>query len=188
MCQALARAIYSQLPILILDDVFSGLDPTAEERIFSRLLGKRGFLRSLNRTIVLVTHAAHRLSYADHIIALDEQGSIAEQGSFDDLMAGKGYVSNLAVKHKNEDIDQAPEEPGVSKVKATDNERAVAENDLNRQVGDFAVYKHYFAVTGYVYMTVFLVLVALFAFLVQFPGSSNPSDKEKLLTVRQHYG
>lgn len=149
------------------------MDPTAEERIFSRLLGRRGLLRSFDRTIILVTHAAHRLSYADHIIALSEQGSIVEQGSFTDLMTNGGYISNLTVEHKNEEIDKAQEEADSSKYKASNSERAVAENDLNRPVGDLAVYRHYFSATGYAYTAVFLVLVAAFAFFVQFPGSSN---------------
>ena len=71
---------------MILDDVFSGLDAISEDRIFSRLLGKTGLLRRLGTTVTLVTHAAHRLSYADQIIALSVQGTVSEQGTFEQLL------------------------------------------------------------------------------------------------------
>jgi len=151
--------------------VFSGLDAGSEDVIFSRLLGKRGFLRDLDMTIVLVTHAAHRLSYADHIIALDWNGSISEQGPFDQLMANKGYTSQLAARHTTEDTTRRTDEPELTNiVEAEGNERAVAENDLNRPVGDWSVYKYYFATTSYAYVAIFLALAASFAFFAQFPG------------------
>ncbi|KFY94605.1 hypothetical protein V500_03137 [Pseudogymnoascus sp. VKM F-4518 (FW-2643)] len=67
----LARAVYSQQQVLILDDVFSGLDAISEDRIFSRLLRKNGLLRQLGTTVILVTHAAHCLSYANYILSLN---------------------------------------------------------------------------------------------------------------------
>ena len=74
----------------MLDDVFSGLDAISEDRIFSRLLGRSRLLRRLGATIILVTHAAHRLSYADHIISLSAQGSVSEQGKFQHLVVKNG--------------------------------------------------------------------------------------------------
>lgn len=167
--------------MLILDDVFSGLDAGSENQIFSRLLGKRGFLRDLNMTVILVTHAAHRLSYANHIIALDEDGSISEQGSFDQLMTKEGYTSRLAARHTAEDTAERKVEAELTKiVESEDNERAVAENDLDRPVGDWSVYKYYFATTSYAYAVVFFISTALFAFLVQFPGTSNTLYKTRI--------
>ena len=80
----------------MLDDVFSGLDAISEERIFSRLLGRAGLLRRLGTTVILVTHAAHRLSYSDHIIALSVRGTVLEQGKFEQLVVNDGYVAGLA--------------------------------------------------------------------------------------------
>ena len=54
---AIARAIYSRNSLVILDDVFSGLDADTEEKVFNRLLGKQGLLRRSHVTVVLVTHA-----------------------------------------------------------------------------------------------------------------------------------
>lgn len=55
--QSLARAIYSKAKIVILDDVFSGLDSTTEKHIFTKLLGPDGLLRKLEATVILVTHS-----------------------------------------------------------------------------------------------------------------------------------
>lgn len=54
---AIARAVYSRQSLVMLDDVFSGLDASTEEIIFNRLLGKQGLLRRNHVTVILVTHA-----------------------------------------------------------------------------------------------------------------------------------
>ncbi|TGO81063.1 hypothetical protein BPOR_1381g00010 [Botrytis porri] len=97
---ALARAVYSRHRILMLDHVFSGLDIVGEEQIFTRLIGRHGLLRQLGITTILLTHAAHPLSYADHIIALNVHGTVTEQGKFYDRTRKNGCVSSLATKHE----------------------------------------------------------------------------------------
>ncbi|RYC62020.1 hypothetical protein CHU98_g4189 [Xylaria longipes] len=52
---ALARAVYSQQRLLLLDDPFSALDTKVAYAIFHSLLGKSGFLRREGRTVVLTT-------------------------------------------------------------------------------------------------------------------------------------
>ena len=54
--QALARAINARKPIVILDDVFSGLDSLTCERIVERLLGPSGLFQELKTTVVIATH------------------------------------------------------------------------------------------------------------------------------------
>lgn len=55
--QSLARALYSKPDLLILDDIFSGLDNTTEQNLFTRVFGPDGIIRRLNLTTVLATHA-----------------------------------------------------------------------------------------------------------------------------------
>lgn len=52
---SLARAVYAQKRIIILDDVFSGLDMHTENAVFHNLLGIQGLLRQLNTTVVMAT-------------------------------------------------------------------------------------------------------------------------------------
>ena len=101
---------------MILDDVFNGLDAISEDRIFSRLLGKNGLLRRLHTTVILVTHAAHRLSYADDIIVLSDQGTVLDQGKFGDLIMNNGYVSGLGARYITEAENASKEETAHAKV------------------------------------------------------------------------
>lgn len=54
--QSLARAIYSRQRIIVLDDVFSGLDPTTAMEVSSMLFGARSYFRNSGITVVMATH------------------------------------------------------------------------------------------------------------------------------------
>jgi ATP-binding cassette, subfamily C (CFTR/MRP), member 1 len=54
---SLARAIYSRKPLLILDDVLSGLDPTTEQNIVDEIFGCDGLLRKHSMAAILATHS-----------------------------------------------------------------------------------------------------------------------------------
>ncbi|KAL2062648.1 hypothetical protein VTL71DRAFT_5720 [Oculimacula yallundae] len=166
---AFARAVYSRKQVLILDDVFSGLDATSEDRIFSRLLGKTGLLRQLGTTVILVTHAVHRLSYSDHIISLNSSGSISEQGTFQQVMSSDGYVANLAARHTTESEDGIAESPAPPKAPTDDTARQNATADLNRPVGNWSVYKYYFASAGWRNVWVLAGLTVCNAAFERFP-------------------
>ncbi|KAL8873712.1 MAG: hypothetical protein Q9174_000859 [Haloplaca sp. 1 TL-2023] len=92
---ALARAAYSRHDICMLDDVLSGLDTDTEHHVFHNLLGLDGLFRRLATTVIVASSSTKRLPYADHIIVLNEKGRIVEQGSFAQLNANGGFVSDL---------------------------------------------------------------------------------------------
>ncbi|KAH6893257.1 P-loop containing nucleoside triphosphate hydrolase protein [Thelonectria olida] len=94
---AIARAVYSRKPVAVFDDVFSGLDKVTEQNVFARVFGKDGLLRKNGTTVILATHAVHRLPESDHVIALDHEGRVAEQGSFPNLRINAGYVESLDI-------------------------------------------------------------------------------------------
>ncbi|KAE9376415.1 ABC transporter-like protein [Stipitochalara longipes BDJ] len=168
---ALSRAVYSRQLVLMLDDVFSGLDATSEERIFSRLLGTNGLLRRLGTTVILVTHAAHRLSYADHIIALGSQGTVVEQGKLGQLLAKEGYVASLTAQQTAE-AEDAPQEDAPPAKQSGDGD-AARENevaDLNRPVGNWAVYNYYFTSAGRRNIAVWSFVMICYTVLLSFPN------------------
>lgn len=169
---ALARAVYSRQQILILDDVFSGLDATSEDRIFSRLLGRNGLLRGLGTTVILVTHAAHRLSYADQIIVLDARGALSEHGKLTDLIARDGYVARLAARHTTEVEDAIEVLPNPVIAENKDTDRLNSEADLKRSTGDWAVYNYYFYSFGHKHVIMWMGLMIFYSFLCRFPGKS----------------
>lgn len=155
---ALARAVYARKNVVLLDDIFSGLDADTEERIFVRLFSHQGLLRKLGTTVLLVTHAVHRLSYADHIVAMTAEGSVAEQGTFEQLKTSEGYVAMLeaeykAGKSKEGGIEQEKpanavyatlvEEEEEQLVQEENTELHIAQEDLTRQTGDLSLYWYY---------------------------------------------
>ncbi|KAK9787168.1 putative ABC multidrug transporter [Seiridium cardinale] len=156
---ALARALYLQTDLLILDDVFSGLDADTEEQVFRGVFGPDGLLRRRRATVILCTHSVRHLPAADHIIALGSDSTVTEQGTFTDLMGkGQGYVQSLGVKSSvssaasiNSKEDTAAPEIRPSLLnRATTATSAFSEpGDKNRQLGDRGVYKHYIKSMGY---------------------------------------
>lgn len=137
----------------MLDNIFSGLDAETKEHISNQIFGKKGLFRQLGATVLLATHAVHRLSYSDNIIALGGDGRVIEQGDFEQLRNAGGYVQSLAAGIKSEDIatsTSTPKKPDNTAQTAPpkpDNDEEVEE--LNRQTGDFAVYEYYFASIGW---------------------------------------
>jgi ATP-binding cassette subfamily C (CFTR/MRP) protein 1 len=166
---ALARAVYARKELVILDDVFSGLDAETEEQVFSRVLGSKGLFRQMGTTVLLVTHTVSRLSYSDHVVALDQFGHISEQGHFDKLKHSSGYVQDL-VAHlgfKSEDESRPKEETALPVLNKLNFSREFDDlgtqaEEMSRQTGDFAVYKYYFASIGWLRTSPFIVSVLLF--------------------------
>jgi ATP-binding cassette subfamily C (CFTR/MRP) protein 1 len=172
---ALARSVYAKKELVVLDDVFSGLDAETEEQIFNRLLGKQGLFQQMGITVLLVTHAVHRLSYSNYVIALDPLGRNAEQGSFNNLRSSSGYVKELTSKLRDGDDSSSKydvpivDDPFklVPAFPVDQDEFNAITEELNRQTGDFQVYKYYLASIGWKYNIMFIGCVILNAFAKQ---------------------
>jgi ATP-binding cassette, subfamily B, bacterial len=92
---ALARAIFRDAPLLILDEPSSSLDADTEFDIFSRF---REIVKG--RTSILISHRFTNVSLADRIIVLDK-GGIAETGSHDELMKHRGIYFSMYTKQSS---------------------------------------------------------------------------------------
>jgi ABC-type transport system involved in cytochrome bd biosynthesis fused ATPase/permease subunit len=65
---AIARALSTGLPVLLLDEPTAGLDAVSQERVLLALAALRG-----KRTVILVTHRPEPLALADRVIRLDRE-------------------------------------------------------------------------------------------------------------------
>lgn len=92
---ALARALFREAPVLILDEPSSSLDADTEYEIFRRF---RDIVRG--RTAILITHRLSNVTLADRIVVL-ENGSVAESGSHDELMKKQGRYYEMYTKQSS---------------------------------------------------------------------------------------
>ena len=81
---AIARAIVTDPPVLILDESTAGLDPVSEVQVLDKLL----FYRQ-GKTTILISHRPRVINRADWIVLLD-QGKLKLQGSLEDLLSKSG--------------------------------------------------------------------------------------------------
>lgn len=91
---SIARALYANSPILILDDSFSSIDTEVEETILNNI---RDIIKS--RTTIIVSHRISTLKYADKIIAIDK-GKIIEEGTHEELYKRQGLYYSLCLLQK----------------------------------------------------------------------------------------
>jgi ATP-binding cassette subfamily B protein len=87
---AIARALYRNPEILILDEATSSLDPQSEQKVLETL----AWFRNQNKTIIIIAHKLSLIKNADHIIFLKD-GEVAEQGSHDELLCRRGHYEKL---------------------------------------------------------------------------------------------
>ena len=87
---AIARALYKQPEILVLDEATSSLDSTSENYIQRTMLD----LRKNEKTIIVIAHRLSTVVHADSIIVL-KKGKVMEQGNHDALFTKKGLYYNL---------------------------------------------------------------------------------------------
>ncbi len=86
---AIARAILRNPRILILDDALSAVDTVTEERI---LQGLAEVMQG--RTTILISHRVSTIRHASRIFVI-ENGTLAEQGTHDELLQLGGYYADL---------------------------------------------------------------------------------------------
>ena len=86
---AIARMFMRDMPIAILDEPSSALDPIAEYRLNKSMLEN-----AENQAVILISHRLSTTRDADRIILL-ENGSIAESGTHSELIAYSGKYAEM---------------------------------------------------------------------------------------------
>ncbi|XP_051014284.1 ATP-binding cassette sub-family C member 3 [Acomys russatus] len=89
---SLARAVYSNANIFLLDDPLSAVDAHVAKHIFDQVIGPEGVLAG--KTRVLVTHGISFLPQTDIIIVLAD-GQVSEMGHYSALLQHDGSFANF---------------------------------------------------------------------------------------------
>lgn len=85
----LARALYKNGPILLLDEPTAALDPLAESEIYQKYSDMAN-----NKTSLFISHRLASTRFCDRIILI-EDGGVKEEGSHEDLLKLNGEYAKL---------------------------------------------------------------------------------------------
>jgi ATP-binding cassette subfamily C (CFTR/MRP) protein 1 len=164
--------VYARTAMVLLDDIFSALDAKTEQLVFERLFSRQGLFKKNNTTVILATHAVQHLYAADFIVALGRHGAPVEQGTYQQLMAGQGYVKSLAVELRDQsNLEDMAKPTGNLTREITE---SVLQDDVpvfDRRLGDFSVYKYYSKRVGIASLLTFFVCQFIRFSLTSVPGS-----------------
>ncbi|MDF2187539.1 peptidase domain-containing ABC transporter [Paraflavitalea sp. CAU 1676] len=92
---AIARALYRQPDILIMDEATSSLDPIADQLVQSTLQR----WRKAGKAIIVIAHRLSTVIKADKIVVL-KNGQLFEEGSHEQLLANKAMYAQLWEQHQ----------------------------------------------------------------------------------------
>uniref|UniRef100_A0A8C6PXB0 ABC-type glutathione-S-conjugate transporter n=1 Tax=Nothobranchius furzeri TaxID=105023 RepID=A0A8C6PXB0_NOTFU len=101
---SLARALYSDADVYLLDDPLSAVDAHVAKHIFDNLIGPEGALKG--KTRILVTHGISFLPQVDNIVVMVE-GGVSEMGSYQELLKQNGAFAEFL---RNYALDDTVEE------------------------------------------------------------------------------
>ncbi|EED20873.1 multidrug resistance protein, putative [Talaromyces stipitatus ATCC 10500] len=165
---ALARALYSRKALLLLDDIFSGFDTGTERLVMTNLFAEDGFCKKHKVTVILVTHSANAISFADQVISLDKKGHLIEND---------GSLLSVSMKMSTTDlhedaVDKGNMRHGIARNSNLQVELAaqVETAEASQKIGDYEIYQYYLGIVGWLNTIVFFVAVAVFTFGLTFPS------------------
>jgi len=92
---AIARALYNDPEILVLDEATSSLDPISEEQIQNSLAN----FRKAGKTLIVIAHRLSTIARADRIYVL-HKGQVSEYGTFPELVRANGLFMQM-LQHQN---------------------------------------------------------------------------------------
>ena len=145
---SLARAVYSDRDIYLLDDPLSALDSNVKGKIFHNcIIGKLA-----NKTRILASHCIEFLDKADRIIVLDK-GEIIFNGIYSDFMKNERFVALVNKIHltgkkptikKEEKKSKSHDDKEVKKGSG----EIISKEDQEQDAVSFDVYKRYVKALG----------------------------------------
>ncbi|KAI2967281.1 hypothetical protein CBS147324_7058 [Aspergillus niger] len=168
---ALARAVYSGCEMVVLDDIFSGLDAANINKICERLLDRRkGYLRCKGITVILSTHNAKVTAFVDDVYILEE-GTVARYKPSASSKLSSGHQTSFPDDHEFESRPASPERQASQSVDAevsSDDTAPDSKQTVSRPVKDRSVYLYYLKSAGLGLSILYIVLVLVFAFSQNF--------------------
>lgn len=186
--------MYSRQNLVVLDDVFSGLDTTTSKTVFQKLLGIDGLLRRDKTTVIMATnhgelqtiqpvilrrltkYLVNFLPAADCITMLEEGRIVRRQVSYDSVEPSVwGILQNNSDTSGavSEAQDREPLAKKTTEQPQNDNVSPMPkpEPDMSRQTGDIDCYKIYINSMGWTVLTIISIATVAHVGLQKMPRS-----------------
>eukprot|EP01119_Soliformovum_irregulare_P013131 TRINITY_DN3467_c0_g1_i1.p1 TRINITY_DN3467_c0_g1~~TRINITY_DN3467_c0_g1_i1.p1 ORF type:complete len:1423 (+),score=460.83 TRINITY_DN3467_c0_g1_i1:67-4335(+) len=162
---ALARAVYQDCDVYLIDDCLSAVDAHVGQEIFNQVL--MGLLKT--KTRVLVTHQLQHVHQVEQIVVLKD-GRVSECSTFDELMKSRGEFHQLITDHVSKKENQV-EVQVENKIQVED---STSENEVDskgiisqedRETGRVAlrVWKDYLAMKNWKHVLIRIITLFCFA-------------------------
>lgn len=168
----LARAIYDELEILVLDDVLSSLDALTAETIVSRLFGVNGLLRRLGRTVIMTTNRLEFLDYANLVYEMDNQGHIQleARGGSDDSASTSSATNSIVSETGADALCATPPKPTEPpSVKSLTDNTELKDARMPRRTGTWSLYTYYLLPAGLFWVVSWVFVMAIAAAIEKMP-------------------
>ncbi|CAH1100451.1 unnamed protein product [Psylliodes chrysocephalus] len=144
----LARSIYKEADIYLIDDALTALDTKVQEHIFTHCI--QGLLK--NKCVILVTHNAKHIKLADNLVILHD-GSVTFEGKqqnisediLDSFESVPAYNDN---EKEKEDQEESNEKEKLLIVKPEIRRRQIYHENKKSGSVDYHLYQKYFKYSG----------------------------------------
>lgn len=170
----LARAVYKDADIYLIDDALTALDTRVQDQIFTECI--QGFLK--DKLVVLVTHHVKQTQCADQVVVLD-YGSVKFDGkqqqlSKDILEALTEDIPEEKPK-ESEKEEEAGEKTKLLTEKPKIGRKHVYQENNKKGSVEFDIYKSYFKFGGGLFFFIFIIIV-------YFSATFSDSSSSKMLS------
>ena len=119
---SMARALYNNGDIYLLDDPLSAVDAHVGKHMFNEVLGPEGLLK--DKTRILVTHGVSFLKDVDQIVVMKD-GRISEIGTYRELL-GNGEEFSVFLNEYGQEDEEAPEDDAKEEAEIESDEESSA--------------------------------------------------------------
>ena len=103
---AIARAVYADADLVVMDDPLSALDAHVAKDLFRKCLSKsEGAFK--DKAVLLVTHQLQFVHQADHVVVMAD-GAIVERGAYDELVQREGGAFKQLMDSYHGEDENAP--------------------------------------------------------------------------------
>lgn len=168
----LARAVYADKDIILLDDPLSAVDARVAKHIFDKCI--KGALA--NKTVILVTHGIQFLEECDEILYM-KNGMVSERGTHEQLKKKGGDYTHMLSYDQNREEKKKDKKEEVADVKDLDEEPPIdvaggtlTAHEAHKSLG-FKAYIDYFKFCGGLcIMLILFTLILAFVLTQLFAG------------------